>query len=69
MSCSALYLSVWGHGVYTLFGILLLAFILLLIVTAFITVVRYTMLGVLLPHVHSLCVCVLTGAGACNDLA
>jgi len=55
--------------VYTLFGILLLAFILLLIVTAFITVVRYTMLGVLLPHVHSLCVCVLTGAGACNDLA
>eukprot|EP01006_Ploeotia_vitrea_P022005 TRINITY_DN54419_c0_g1_i1.p1 TRINITY_DN54419_c0_g1~~TRINITY_DN54419_c0_g1_i1.p1 ORF type:complete len:615 (-),score=277.66 TRINITY_DN54419_c0_g1_i1:64-1860(-) len=30
--------SVWGHRVYTLFGILSLAFVMLLIVTAFITV-------------------------------
>jgi hypothetical protein len=31
--------SVWGHGSYTLFGILTLAFVMLLTVTAFITVV------------------------------
>jgi len=30
--------SVWGHNLYTLFGILFLAFVLLLIVTSFITI-------------------------------
>jgi len=30
--------SMWGHQIYTLFGILLLAFVLLVIVTSFITV-------------------------------
>jgi hypothetical protein len=33
-----IFVSIWGHRVYTLFGILTLAFIMLLIVTAFITV-------------------------------
>lgn len=33
-----IFASVWGHRVYTLFGILTLAFIMLIIVTAFITV-------------------------------
>jgi len=33
-----IFVSIWGHRVYTLFGILFLAFIMLLIVTAFITV-------------------------------
>jgi len=33
-----IFTSVWGHRVYTLFGILSLAFIMLLIVTAFITI-------------------------------
>eukprot|EP00467_Chlorarachnion_reptans_P000344 CAMPEP_0114522410 /NCGR_PEP_ID=MMETSP0109-20121206/20724_1 /TAXON_ID=29199 /ORGANISM="Chlorarachnion reptans, Strain CCCM449" /LENGTH=590 /DNA_ID=CAMNT_0001703619 /DNA_START=67 /DNA_END=1839 /DNA_ORIENTATION=- len=33
-----IFASVWGHRVYTLFGILTLAFIILLIVTAFVTV-------------------------------
>jgi transmembrane 9 superfamily member 1 len=32
-----IFASVWGHRVYTLFGILTLAFIILLIVTAFVT--------------------------------
>lgn len=33
-----IFASMWGHQIYTLFGILLLAFILLVIVTSFITV-------------------------------
>jgi len=33
-----IFASIWGHQVYTLFGILLLAFLLLVIVTSFITV-------------------------------
>jgi hypothetical protein len=33
-----IFASVWGHRVYTLFGILALAFLMLLIVTAFVTV-------------------------------
>merc|ERR1719181_2229101 len=33
-----IFASVWGHKIYTLFGILFLAFIMLFIVTAFITV-------------------------------
>ncbi len=33
-----IFASMWGHQIYTLFGILVLAFILLLIVTSFITV-------------------------------
>mmetsp|Transcript_41052 Transcript_41052/g.52920 ORF Transcript_41052/g.52920 Transcript_41052/m.52920 type:complete len:598 (+) Transcript_41052:145-1938(+) len=33
-----IFASVWGHKIYTLFGILFLAFIMLLIVTSFITV-------------------------------
>ncbi|KAJ1463256.1 hypothetical protein M885DRAFT_504871 [Pelagophyceae sp. CCMP2097] len=33
-----IFASVWGHKIYTLFGILILAFIMLVIVTAFITV-------------------------------
>lgn len=33
-----IFASVWGHRVYTLFGVLFLAFILLLLVTSFITV-------------------------------
>jgi len=33
-----IFASLWGHKIYTLFGILFLAFILLIIVTAFITV-------------------------------
>jgi len=30
--------SIWGHKIYTLFGILVLAFIMLFIVTSFITI-------------------------------
>lgn len=33
-----IFASMWGHQIYTLFGILLLAFVLLVIVTSFITV-------------------------------
>ena len=33
-----IFASIWGHKIYTLFGILFLAFIMLIIVTAFITV-------------------------------
>eukprot|EP00538_Stauroneis_constricta_P011240 CAMPEP_0119558392 /NCGR_PEP_ID=MMETSP1352-20130426/10752_1 /TAXON_ID=265584 /ORGANISM="Stauroneis constricta, Strain CCMP1120" /LENGTH=628 /DNA_ID=CAMNT_0007605737 /DNA_START=23 /DNA_END=1909 /DNA_ORIENTATION=- len=33
-----IFASIWGHQIYTLFGILMLAFILLIIVTSFITV-------------------------------
>jgi len=33
-----LFMSVWGHQVYTLFGILLLTFLILLIVTAFVVI-------------------------------
>jgi hypothetical protein len=33
-----IFASIWGHQIYTLFGILFLAFILLIIVTSFITV-------------------------------
>lgn len=33
-----IFASVWGHKIYTLFGILFLAFIMLVVVTAFITV-------------------------------
>jgi hypothetical protein len=33
-----IFASMWGHQIYTLFGILLLAFVLLIIVTSFITV-------------------------------
>jgi len=33
-----LFMSVWGHQVYTLFGILLLTFVILLIVTAFVVI-------------------------------
>lgn len=33
-----IFASVWGHRVYTLFGVLFIAFILLIIVTAFITI-------------------------------
>jgi transmembrane 9 superfamily protein 1 len=33
-----IFASMWGHQIYTLFGILLMAFILLMIVTSFITV-------------------------------
>jgi len=33
-----LFASIWGHKVYTLFGLLILAFVLLVIVTSFITV-------------------------------
>jgi hypothetical protein len=33
-----IFASVWGHKIYTLFGILFIAFIMLFIVTSFITV-------------------------------
>ena len=33
-----IFASVWGHQIYTLFGILILAFLLLLVVCSFITV-------------------------------
>lgn len=33
-----IFASVWGHQIYTMFGILILAFILLLVVCSFITV-------------------------------
>ena len=33
-----LFMSVWGHQVYTLFGILLLTFVILLIVTSFVVI-------------------------------
>jgi len=33
-----IFASVWGHKIYTLFGILFLAFLLLMVVTCFITV-------------------------------
>src|SRR5690606_27766931 len=38
IECHHVFASVWGHKLYTLFGILFLAFVLLLIVTSFITV-------------------------------
>jgi hypothetical protein len=33
-----IFASIWGHKIYTLFGILFLAFVMLVIVTSFITI-------------------------------
>lgn len=44
--------SIWGHKIYTLFGILFLAFIMLFIVTSFITIALIYFQVLLLTTIH-----------------